>query len=106
MSYLVNQQSQQGKEPLEFTDIMESTNDDIPKISSITQVSSFFDKPSLDWACLTMFFLSKELVWYGKSNSKINCYNNRNDMHYVEDPIRHYTIVSSISGLITLFVFN
>ena len=48
MSYLVNQQSQQGKEPLEFTDIMESTNDDIPKISSITQVSNFFDKPSLD----------------------------------------------------------
>jgi hypothetical protein len=66
VSYLVNQQSQQGKEPLEFTDIMESTNDDIPKISSITQVNSFFDEPSLDWACLTPLFYQKNL--YGMEN--------------------------------------
>ena len=81
---------------------MESTKDDIPKISCITQVSRFFGKPSLaKLGLLDSVVLSKQLVWYGKSNSKINYCNNRNDT--VEDPIRHYTIVSSISGLITHF---
>ena len=101
MSYNISSQLTARKRSFKFTDIMESTNDDIPKISCITQVSRFFGKPSLDWACLTQFFLSKQLVWYGKSNSKIKYCNNRNDT--VEDPIRHYTIVSSISGLITHF---
>ena len=41
--HLVNSQSHQGEEPSKFTDIMESTNDEIPK-RTITQVGFFFDK--------------------------------------------------------------
>ena len=41
--HLVNSQSHQGKEHSKFTDIMESTNDEIPK-RTITQVGFFFDK--------------------------------------------------------------
>ena len=40
--HLVNSQSHQGKEHSKFTDIMESTNDEIPK-RTITQVGFFFD---------------------------------------------------------------
>ena len=46
--HLVNSQSHQGEEPSKFTDIMESTNDEIPK-RTITQVG--FDKFHLSKAC-------------------------------------------------------
>ena len=51
---------------------MESTtNDDIPKISCITQVSRFFGKPSLDWACLTQLFYQNNLYGMGNQTAKL-----------------------------------
>ena len=51
---------------------MESTNDDIPKISCITQVSSFFYNPSLDWACMFQLLYQNNLYDMGNQIAKLN----------------------------------
>ena len=71
MSYNISSQLTARKRSFKFTDIMESTNDDIPKISCITQVSSFFYNPSLDWACMFQLLYQNNLYDMGNQIAKL-----------------------------------